>query len=445
MFMLITRCHFGAQLRLSFYDSPPSGGAAMDLRCLLDTIGASDIPSSWRKSLCYKTIEMAARPQASSSSTAETLANYEPLMPAAQEMGESSVAGLALRLRRDGQAQLAHRLRSATRHRGSVARPDPTILADVMFAAEHMIYAEPPEPDASWRAEDLRDDRVLRHSSGVTQETAPPLAAEHDASCGVGAQSFFKTIASGDMRLPMLSLGPSSGGPHIETVDAPRAAAFQNARVESLQAQFDMLAEMQVQEGQSFRREIDVVRNEALKGIDALEGELRTLAVAECVEERDKDLVRDFTNEAMAGRAAITELHDRFVIQEAHIEDIRKEFKSIYDGMSAIDLRIDVLQRQVDEQQALEMRRERADLGMMAFAQRIEARVDEAQSQIDGTRSQVDLVSQGVERLLDHETSSVERMSRIGCVVSALLASARGLSDRMSDLERSTQFSSGGE
>lgn len=70
-----------------------------------------------------------------------------------------------------------------------------------------------------------------------------------------------------------------------------------------IRAQIDMLAEMQVNEGQSLRRDVDALRNEALRGIYALEGAVPTLAVAEEVDQRDRDFEREVRAERRAGRA----------------------------------------------------------------------------------------------------------------------------------------------
>lgn len=190
-----------------------------------------------------------------------------------------------------------------------------------------------------------------------------------------------------------------------------------------------MLAEMQVNEGQSLRRELDALRNEALKGIYAPEGEMRTLAVAEAVEERDEDLVREFNEEATAGRAAAEALHTRLQLHAEHINGIRKGFKSVYGGLSDIDARHDMVQRQVDEQQAQEARRARADLGVLALARRIEERVDAIQLTVDCITAQALLLSQVLERLIDSESAILERISRVGIVVSASLAPIRSLSE----------------
>lgn len=153
--------------------------------------------------------------------------------------------------------------------------------------------------------------------------------------------------------------------------------------------------------------------------------------------------MRDFNKEAMAGLAAVQELHGQLMRHEAHVEVIRKEFKTICGDMGDIDHRKDVLQRQADEQQVIEARRARADVGVMAFAQRIEEHVDDAKTKVDNASAQLGLVSQSVERLIEQETISVERVSRFGCVASYLLASIRSLSDRVPGLDRSAEFSSG--
>lgn len=199
----------------------------------------------------------------------------------------------------------------------------------------------------------------------------------------------------------------------------PACPTPEAARVESLSRQFDMLADNQLHSLQSVQREIDALRNGALEGTCALAGEVHTLAVAECIEERDKELVRDFNAESMATRAAISELHGRLLVVETHCEGIRNEFKSIYADKNSIDNHYDDIQRQVDDQQARESRRERADSGMTAFAKRIEARIDDLMQSQENYRSHVAQLSQGVEGLIERDIHSAERADRTGCLVSS--------------------------
>lgn len=80
---------------------------------------------------------------------------------------------------------------------------------------------------------------------------------------------------------------------------------------------------MQVNEGQSLRRELDVWRDDAYKGSYALEGGMRNFALADAVEERNKDLVCEFNKQVMVGGANAESLHTQLQAMEAHIGGIR--------------------------------------------------------------------------------------------------------------------------
>lgn len=124
--------HFGARYGCRSVDSALKGSApAMELRGLLDAIGAADIPSCWRKSLCYKAVEMAPRPATPASSTDETLVNYESITSVARSAGENIVAGLSLRLRRGATLRLP--IGSGPRLACEAQSPIPRIDADCRY------------------------------------------------------------------------------------------------------------------------------------------------------------------------------------------------------------------------------------------------------------------------------------------------------------------------
>lgn len=334
------------------------------------------------------------------------VAHEEAVAEVRRAIGSSNASVAASSLRELDSDDLARRLRTSARARGAVAHPDGALASDIKTAYDDARNAE--QAPTAWSLDDLRDVRKFRRTR--SQAVEPPAAAAPALPRRAGSvnpvdgcaapaqstaqQSWRPELFQDDRRpRPGRAAPPQARLPPQRAHDADAGAAPlprtdpSDGRVDSLGHQLDILANLQLHSLQSIRREIDVLRNAALKGIYALEGEVRTLAVAECVEERDEELVREFNAEAMAGRAAISELHDRLFTVGSHIEGIWKEVKAIHGGMGSIDSRLDEIQRQLDEQQARESRCERAELGMMAFAKRIEARVDDVLLQFDGTLS----------------------------------------------------------
>lgn len=66
-----------------------------DLGAILDTVANTSLPAGWRKTLCYKAVEMLSnqQPQAGRS-TDGILLGHEELQTMSKQLGEQSVAGL---------------------------------------------------------------------------------------------------------------------------------------------------------------------------------------------------------------------------------------------------------------------------------------------------------------------------------------------------------------
>lgn len=63
---------------------------------VLDSICSTALPAGWRKTLCYKVVELMPAPMQrhEDSATDEVLNHFEELQALARRLGESNVAGL---------------------------------------------------------------------------------------------------------------------------------------------------------------------------------------------------------------------------------------------------------------------------------------------------------------------------------------------------------------
>lgn len=103
-------CH--VQRVFGGYVGPPTG---MSLTETLDAINASSIPSSWRKALSYKAVEMLTVPPPQQGSTRRVLSDFEDLMADAKDNGITGVAELTTQLHKKGFSSLANRVRALAR------------------------------------------------------------------------------------------------------------------------------------------------------------------------------------------------------------------------------------------------------------------------------------------------------------------------------------------
>lgn len=113
----------------------------------------------------------------------------------------------------------------------------------------------------------------------------------------------------------------------------------------------------------------------------------------QAVEDRDSQVTKDFNAEATRLRKAIGKLHSRADEHSRHFEGTRREFKQIYDDMSADMDKVDhghsALAARVKELAAHDQQRQSSEVGMMYFARSVQAKIDELRRGFD------DLVTQG--------------------------------------------------
>lgn len=219
------------------------------------------------------------------------------------------------------------------------------------------------------------------------------VQAQHGTMRSCGRPSSFETTIAFDANThsAMSTLSP----PRRRRGASALADEVRSVRPSTLlQAQLGMILDMQVNEGQSLRREFDRLRAE----FHAEEDELRTMisecAVADAAEDPGKQLVRKFNATMMRNRAVVSDLQARVLELQGgpallreharHFDGIRDEFKKDCQDMDefagktvAVSTRVDRLPAQGDQ-------RLRVEVGMAAFARAIEAHAENLGTNFDG-------------------------------------------------------------
>lgn len=212
-------------------------GARMALTETLNSIHSSSLPTSWRKALCYKAVELSAQANMPPrDQDFQVLNEFEGLMAEARQAGLPGVAALTSYLHSVGRQGFANRVRAMARGRGAVAHPDGRLRHEVKMVLEEMGSAVQPE----WHPSHLQDDRVLRRRRG--------RAAEGD---GRGEQEV--SVVVGPLGDDLVGAAPHDDTSTERGLDIA-------SRLASLERQLDMSLDMQVNSIHDLRRSQDQMR-----------------------------------------------------------------------------------------------------------------------------------------------------------------------------------------
>ena len=118
----------------------------LGLQEVLDAIALSKLPSSLRKALAYKAVELAMSPHDLKHSDHPELEQFEKAMQAIRGIvGPAGTTVEATRWLRDsGSEQLANRLRAAARSRNLKAHPDTSLVAEIVSHCQRCKSSDTP-------------------------------------------------------------------------------------------------------------------------------------------------------------------------------------------------------------------------------------------------------------------------------------------------------------
>lgn len=120
---------------------------------------------------------------------------------------------------------------------------------------------------------------------------------------------------------------PDGGDDHPSSAATSKGVVEPSAArhaIEPVQRQFGQVLDMQVNEGQHLRREVDQLRDELHAARVDLRARVEQCANADAVENRDRQLVQYFNAEALRSRAAMSELQDQVSSRTASLDLLRE-------------------------------------------------------------------------------------------------------------------------
>lgn len=153
-----------------------------------------------------------------------------------------------------------------------------------------------------------------------------------------------------------------------------------NSNIERIQDAFEFLRDRDAEPSgcDKLRSDIEALRDEALSGIYALQGQARLFAIAADVDAQDAEIQRSYDEETLAIRHNAESLFQQLRTQEDFSRSLAEHIAAVRAEVAAQATAHDLLQQQVDRLQCTEAARARADVGMHHFATRIEQRTEDA-------------------------------------------------------------------